>query len=210
MVKNTGKIKDFFDKETIKYLLEHFERLPKNDNGLRINANTMIEQDYNVRFRDKIMNFLRPHFPHLRISHATIYQDYLPGGIHTDGYIGEPEDDMSYTFLIPLESQYTENATVVFNESNPKAVSYNEATGLGNDGVRSYEQVDIPQGDFLSKEFTSNYLRHLSKDTLPLTLDSILYWQVGSALYWPRERFHSSAWFPKNSKRKAIVLLTNE
>lgn len=209
MVKNTGKIKDFFDNDTVKYLLEHFQKLPKTDNGLRINANTMIEQDYNVRFRDKIMNFLRPHFPDLRISHATIYQDYAPGGIHTDGYVGEPEFDMSYTFLIPLESDYSENATIVFNESNAKAVTYNKATGLGDDGVQSYEQVDMPDGNLISKEFCKNYLRHLHKDDLPLTLDSVLYWEVGSAIYWPRARFHSSAWFPEKTKRKAIVLMTN-
>lgn len=210
MPKKTGKINEFFDKEIIDYLLQHYERLPKHDNGLRINANTMIEQDFNSKFNERISNYLSRYFGGLRIVHATIYEDYAPGGIHTDGYIDEPEHNMAYTFLVPLQSEYKENATIVFNETNDKAISYNKSTGLGDRGVSSYSQEMMPRGDNIGKEFIGNYLKHLDIDELPLSLDSVLYWEVGSALYWPRNKFHSSAWFPKDTKRKAMVMMTNE
>ena len=145
------------------------------------------------------------------ICHCTIYSDYKPGGIHTDGYIDHPEPKpLGYTILIPLISQYSENATIVFNECSDKAITYNEDTGLGSKGVQHYSQEKLPAGDNISKNFLKTFLPHLSIASLSLTLDSVLYWKPGSALYWPRNRFHTSAWFPEGTIRKAMVILTNE
>lgn len=210
MVKKTGIIKNIVDQSFINYMLDHYERLPKNDNGLRHSADTLIEQDFNQRFKQRIIDAISKHFDG-DICHCTIYSDYAPGGIHSDGYIKEPEKKpLHNTILIPLVSEYKENATVVFNEISEQAITFNEATGLGNKGIRSYDQKDLPTGNYVSDNFMKTYLSHLSVNRLPFTLDSVLYWDVGSALYWPRERFHASAYFPKNTIRKAMVILTNE
>lgn len=210
MVKKTGIIKNLIDKSMVDYLLNHYERLPKTDNGLRINADTLIERDFNERFKQKIKDTLKDHFTGDH-CHCTIYSDYAPGGIHSDGYINQKEKyPLGYTILIPLVTQHRENATIVFNESSEKAITFNQDTGLGNKGIRSYEQEKLPEGNFLSKNFIGNYLNHLHVDKLPFTVDSVLYWEVGSALYWPRERFHVSASFPANTARKAMVVLTYE
>ena len=210
MVKKTGIIKNLIDQKMVDYLLNYYEKLPKKDNGLRLNADTLVEQDFNHRFKEKLQNSITDYF-NGEICHSTIYSDYAPGGIHSDGYIDKPEEkSLAYTILIPLVSEYKENATIVFNESSEKAITFNEATGLGNKGIRSYEQEKLPKGDFMSESFVKTYLSHLKVDQLPFTVDSVLYWSVGSALYWPRQRFHVSANFSKNTVRKAIVILTNE
>jgi hypothetical protein len=210
MVKKTGIIKNLINQETVKYFLDYYEKLPKKDNGLRWNADTLVEQDFNHRLKEKLQNIIKGYIDG-EICHCTIYSDYAPGGIHSDGYIEAPEKyPLSYTILIPLVSEYKENATVIFNESSERAITFNEATGLGNKGIRSYEQEQLPEGNSLSENFIKTYFPHLSVNQLPFTLDSVLYWDTGSALYWPRERFHASAYFPQNTIRKAMVILTNE
>jgi hypothetical protein len=44
MVKKTGIIKNIIDKNTIDYFLNHYEKLPKKDNGLRWNADTLVDK----------------------------------------------------------------------------------------------------------------------------------------------------------------------
>lgn len=212
MIKNKiGKISNFFDKKMISELLDKYESLPKKDNGLRINANTFIEQDYSKAFREKIISALNPHYNGW-ITHATVYSDYHPGGIHSDGWINEPEKgSMGYTFLIPLESEYEDNATLVFEETSERAITYNGATGLGEKGIVSYQQEDLPSSEHtMDKADHQKWLPHIKVDKLPFKLKEVLKWEIGSAIYWPRINLHASAWFPPNSKRKAIVVLTNE
>ena len=211
MKNKIGKIKNFFESEMISELIDKFNSLPKKDNGLRINANTFIEQDFSKEFRKKIESALKSHY-HGNITHATIYSDYRPGGIHSDGWIDKPENgDLGFTFLIPLESEYEENATLVFRETSERAITYNGVTGLGQKGVLSYQQEDLPEADVtISEEEQKKWLRHINADRLPFRIEKVLDWEVGTAIYWPRANLHASAWFPSGSKRKAIVILTNE
>lgn len=211
MKNKIGKIHNFFNDKMINELLDKYDSLPKQDNGLRINANTFVEQDFSELFRKKIESFLKPHYNGW-ITHATIYSDNHPGGIHSDGWIDRPEQGtMGYTFLIPLESEYKDNATLVFEETSEKAITYNGATGLGQKGILSYEQQDLPEAEHtMDQEAQQKWLPHIKADKLPFRLKEVLSWEIGSAIYWPRINLHASAWFPPGSKRKAIVVLTNE
>ena len=212
MIENKiGKIKNIIDKDTVEYLLNKFQALPKKDNGLRINADTLVDQDFNRKFNEKITPILSPYFKG-RVNHATIYSDYHPGGIHSDGWIDSPEDNrLAYTFLIPLESEYEKNATVVFEETSEEAVTYNEATGLGQKGVASYQQTALPDAtNFMDPNTQKKWFPHLGQEKLPFRIAEVLTWEVGTALYWPRINLHASAWFPPESGRKAMVILTNE
>lgn len=211
MKNKIGKISNFFDTKMIRELLDKYESLPKKDNGLRINANTFVEQDFSQVFREKIESALKPHYSGW-ITHATIYSDYHPGGIHSDGWIDEPEKGtMGYTFLIPLESEYEANATLVFEETSERAITYNGATGLGQKGILSYQQQELPETEHsMDKDAQQKWLPHIKADKLPFRLKEVLTWEIGSAIYWPRINLHASAWFPSESKRKAIVVLTNE
>ena len=209
-----GIIENFIDDIMIKKLLNKYESLSKYDDGLRINADTFIEQDFNSLFKSRIESILQKYFPNLTVCYAAIYSDYKPGGIHTDGYIKKPETKpLGKSFLIPLISTYDQNATIIFDQENEQAVSYNADTGLGNKGVITYDQIKLPKGkNKISKNFIDTYLKHLEIKDLPLSVASVLYWKTGSAIYWPRNKFHASAWFPttEKNKRKAIVILTNE
>jgi len=211
MKNKIGKINNFFDTEMISELLDKYNSLPKKDNGLRINANTFVEQDFSQIFREKIESALRPHYEGW-ITHATIYSDYHPGGIHSDGWIDEPEKGtMGNTFLIPLESEYENNATLVFEETSERAITYNGATGLGQKGIVSYQQHELPEaGHTMDRDLHQKWLPHIKADKLPFKLKEVLKWEIGSAIYWPRINLHASAWFPPETKRKAIVVLTNE
>lgn len=211
MKNKIGKIGNFLSLELVTELLDKFDSLPKKDDGLRINANTYIEQDFSSVFRKKMENCIAPHYSG-KITHATIFSDYGPGGIHSDGWIDKPENGkMGYTFLVPLESEYEQNATLVFTETSEKAITYNQAIGLGQNGILTYHQEDLPQQEYqLDKETKDKWLPHIKKDNLPFTLEKILMWEVGSAIYWPRINMHASAWFPENTKRKAMVILTHE
>ena len=211
MKNKIGKIKNFFKEEMISELVDKFDSLPKQDNGLRVNANTFIEQDFSEIFRQKIESAMNLHYSG-KITHATIYSDYHPGGIHSDGWINKPEEGkLGYTFLIPLESEYDHNATLVFDETSEQAVTYNSATGLGEKGITSYLQKELPMSEHqMDKKDKDRWLPHIKVDTLPFRLKEVLEWEVGTAIYWPRINLHASAWFPPESKRKAIVVLTNE
>lgn len=211
MKNKIGKIENFFSDSMISELLDKYEVLPKKDNGLRVNANTFVEQDFSQLFREKIESFLRPHYSGW-ITHATIYSDYHPGGIHSDGYIDNPEKGkLGYTFLVPLETEYEENATLVFSETSERAITYNGATGLGQKGILSYQQRELPESKkFLSRQEHEKWLPHIKAERLPFTLEKVLRWEVGTAIHWPRVNLHASAWFPPGSRRKAIVFLTNE
>jgi len=211
MKNKIGKIKDFFDKQTISELLDKFDSLPKKDNGLRVNANTFVEQDFSSVFRKKLQSALEPFYKG-KITHATIYSDYHPGGIHSDGWIDEPEEGrLGYTFLIPLESEYENNATLVFEEKSEQAITYNGATGLGQMGILSYQQRELPESVYeMDREAQNKWLPHIKAEKLPFRLKEVLKWEVGSAIYWPRIHLHASAWFPPKTNRKAIVILTNE
>ena len=211
MKNKIGKIKNFFKEEMISELVDKFDSLPKQDNGLRVNANTFIEQDFSEIFRQKIESAMNLHYSG-KITHATIYSDYHPGGIHSDGWINKPEEGkLGYTFLIPLESEYDHNATLVFDETSEQAVTYNSATGLGEKGITSYLQKELPMSEHqMDKKDKDRWLPPIKVDTLPFRLKEVLEWEVGTAIYWPRINLHASAWFPPESKRKAIVVLTNE
>jgi len=210
MINQTGKIQNFIDKNTIEYFLNYWESLPKEDNGLRCSASTNCEQEWNTKLKEKLQRLIDPYFK-IKVTHALIFSDYLPGGIHSDGYIDQPESsELAYTFLIPLSCNYEQSATIIFNETSEKAVTYNKATGLGNNGVRAYEQAALSTDKKLGKNFLNYYLPHLKVDNLPFSLNTILHWEVGSAIYWPRKNYHTSAWFStENINRKALVILTN-
>ena len=210
MKNKIGKIKNIIDPKTVEYLLNKFEILPKKDNGARINADAMVDQDFNKLFYDKLAKILSPYFTGT-INHATVYSDYLPGGIHSDGWITTPEKTkLATTFIIPLVSEYKKNATVVFNETNEEAITYNKATGLGDKGIASYRQENLPDtGDMLDTKIQKQWLPHLDEG-IPFSIAEILTWEVGTAIYWPRINLHASAWFPEQTNRKAIVILTNE
>lgn len=211
MKNKIGKIKNIIDTKTIEYFLNKFETLPRKDNGARINADTMVEQDFNKLFYNKLAKILSPYFTGT-ITHATVYSDYYPGGIHSDGWIDKPDKTkLATTFIIPLESEYEHNATVVFNETSEEAITYNKATGLGQKGIASYRQEELPDtGYVLDTELQKQWLPHLTEGDIPFSVAEILTWEVGTALYWPRINLHASAWFPTDSNRKAIVILTNE
>ena len=210
MKNKIGKIKNLIDQDTVEYFLNKYKTLPKKDNGARINADTMVDQDFNKLFYDKLAKILSPHFSGT-INHATVYSDYLPGGIHSDGWIATPEKTkLATTFIIPLVSEYKKNATVVFNETNEEAITYNKATGLGDKGIASYRQENLPDtGDMLDTKIQKQWLPHLDEG-IPFSIAEILTWEVGTAIYWPRINLHASAWFPEQTDRKALVVLTNE
>ena len=205
-----GKVKNVLNGDLIEYLLNKYEALPQSDNGARINADTLVDQDFNKRFNEKLAKILSPYFTG-SINHATVYSDYHPGGIHSDGWIGKPEKSkLGKTFVLPLVSEYEKNATVVFEETSEEAVTYNRASGLGDKGIASYKQDEYPHtGYLLDSDLQLRWLPHLNKG-VPFKISEVLEWEVGSALFWPRINLHASAWFPKNTKRKALVVLTNE
>lgn len=210
MKNKIGKIENLIDEDTVEYFLNKYETLPKKDNGARINADTMVDQDFNKLFYDKLAKILSPYFSGT-INHATVYSDYLPGGIHSDGWIATPEKTkLATTFIIPLVSEYKHNATVVFNETNEEAITYNKATGLGDKGIASYRQENLPDtGNVLGTKIQKQWLPHLDEG-IPFSIAEILRWEVGTAIYWPRINLHASAWFPEQTDRKALVILTNE
>lgn len=210
MKNKVGILKNLIDEQTVEQIIQKYEMLPKKDDGLRFEADTLIGEDYSVKWKEKLQTILAPHHD-ADISYAGIFSDYAPGGIHSDGWIDSPQS-LGYTFLIPLKFNYTNNATVVFEETSEKAVTFNEATGLGNLGILSYDQKPLPKSDkFLDPQFKDKWLSHIPENQLPFTVVDVLPWTVGSAVYFPRKNFHASAYFPtENCVRMGIVILTNE
>ena len=206
MLKKTGIIKDLIDQNFIDYIINHYDKLPTIDNNLTNNKDTLVEKEFNDQFKEQLSSKLTIFNETLDICHYAIYSDSKAVSIRSDGYVDVPES--SYTILIPLISEYSKNSTIIFNESSDNAITYNQTTEFRNKAVRTYSKATLPAVNSVTKNFLDNYLPHLSVTSLPFTWDwdCILRWKPGTALYWPRNRFYTSAWFPVNTKRKAIVL----
>ena len=54
MYNKIGKVKNVLNGDLIEYLLNKYEVLPQSDNGARINADTLVDQDFNKRFNEKL------------------------------------------------------------------------------------------------------------------------------------------------------------
>ena len=206
-----GTIINCLDNNSIGYLLEYWKSLEKTDNGLRYNAETLMHDSSSEKFRHIIYGMVEKHFPKYKIVYSQMYSDYKPGGIHSDGWIDNPENDMGLTILVPFSCNYLHSASIVFNEHSEKAVTFNSDTGLGTNGTETYEQLPLPnvQQD-IDPDFYNLYMKHLTLKHFPFTIASVLYWNIGSCIFWPRKNFHMSAWFPAdNIDRKAVVIHTN-
>ena len=108
------------------------------------------------------------------------------------------------------ESIYEKSKIQINTQTDYKLCFFLSESNTETNFPNNFENVGYKNIKFISENFMNTYLPHLSVKSLPFTVDSVLYWNVGSVLYWPRERFHASAYFPKNTIRKAMVILTNE
>jgi len=206
-----GTITKSLSHDSIQYLNEYWKSLTKTDNGLRHNAETLMHLPSSEKFRNIIYGLVGEFFPNYEIVYSQMYADYKPGGIHSDGWIDQPEKNMGLTILIPFSCNYDHSATIVFNEDSEKAVTFNQDTGLGDNGTETYEQKILPNdGKPLDKNFYNLYMKHLNLQYFPFSISSVLYWKIGNCVFWPRKNFHMSAWFPsENVDRKAVVIHTN-
>lgn len=213
-----GKISNFLTKEEIDWFLWYWDVLPKKiDTGQRYRSMAYFDRPFFHRIYSLLNNRVKQNSPHEEITTVNINDDYLPGGIHSDGYIDfDSKDDISLTYLIPLKiSDSQEYATIIFNEKSKKAVSFNEENGLGNSGLTVYPQEKRKNFVSNSQEFDQDiyqrYLDHLKYESLAgLTLAQIQTWKLGTAMVWPRENFHCSANFKSQEPRLSLLITTRK
>jgi hypothetical protein len=213
-----GKIQNFLSEEEINWFLWYWSILPKKiDTGQRNRSMTYFNVPFFHRICKKLDQKVKLNSPHEEITTVNINDDYLPGGVHSDGYIEyDSNDDISLTYLIPLKTEKDSNySTVIFNEKSKKAVSLNHENGLGNSGLVTYPQikkleVTEKENDF-DKEIYKKYLSHLKYESLAgLTLLEVQHWELGSAMVWPRENLHCSANFAAKSPRMSLLITTRK
>lgn len=208
-----GKIENFLSDTDIKRFVSFKKILETRvkDNGARLNYDCLINEDWNKPLREIIQGKISESFPDLELSWAGMYEDYKPGGIHTDGYIKNPEYyPLGYTFLVPLKSGSSMNSTVVFRETSDEAVTYNNDLGLGSDGIVTYRQVNMDTtAPIIDQSLQNLYMKHFTKQVHG-TVDAVFHWTVGEAMFWPRNRFHTSAWFPEGTERMGLIITTQK
>ena len=205
-----NKIDKFFTKEECNWFLWYHSVLPETrDNGQRLLTMTHFSQP----FFSKKLQQLQDKLPQdEQITTVNINLDYSPGGVHSDGYIDE-DKNIANSYLIPIKVDNIDSYyTIIFEQTSPKAVTFNKELGLGNKGITTYQQVSREEYGLSNTPFDKSvyeeYLTHLDyKGLSGLTVDYIHKWKLGEAMIWPRENFHVSANF-KNKDARASVLIT--
>ena len=202
-----------FTDELREWCLWYWTQLPdKKDNGQKFVSLTYFDLPYNLWFKTQLENIIYKMEPDSLITHATLHEDYLPGGIHSDGEIETYKEpgEISRTYLFPLFIS-EETYSLVFHQKSKKALSLNQILGLGNAGIIDYKQttaenigLDITHP--FNKSVWEKYLTHLDYSACAgLTTAAVLKWKLGHGITWPRENLHTSANFPKMKRQFLLV-----
>ena len=211
-----GYINNFLNQEEINWFIWYWSQLPtRANNGQREYSLTHYDQKFFSRIRDLLSQKIKKHFSNEEITTVNLNWDYKPGGVHSDGYLThDKHDKIAKTYLIPIVMDHENYHTLLFDKASKKAVTLNRELGLGNDGIVTYEQVDRNYFETLgdtpfNKEIYNQYLSHLDYHNLRgLSTVEIMTWNLGRAIYWPREQLHCSADFVHNSNRSSLLIVT--
>lgn len=206
-----GYIDNFFTPNEVDWFNWYWKILPnKIDTGQRHRSMAYYDQPFFKRIYKLLQSRI---LPNEEITTVNLNSDYLPGGIHSDGYIKHDKDDrMGHTYLIPIKID-GDFVTIVFDKISEEAVTLNAELGLGNSGIVTYRQVDR---NFLKLEDTpfneeiyNEYLSHLDRNILNgLQVEQVQEWKVGRAMVWPRKNLHCSANFGDNVIRNTVLIAT--
>ena len=206
-----GYIEDFLSPDEVDWFNWYWDIIPdKLDTGQRYRGMAHYDQPFFKRMLKLLENKI---LPGESITTVNINVDYLPGGVHSDGYISYDQDDkMGHTYLIPIKME-GDFATVIFDKTSDEAVTLNSELGLGNSGIVTYKQVERNYLDLQDTPFDNTvyeqYLMHLDKNALRgLRVEQIQHWKIGRAMVWPRKNLHCSANFSKPAIRNTVLIAT--
>jgi len=206
-----GYIENFLTTDEIEWFRWYWSQLPtKIDTGQRMRSFAHYDREFFHRIREKLSSKIQPNE---EITTVNLYQDYAPGGIHSDGWIDfDKNDKMGTTYLVPIQMS-EDFQTIIFQPSSDEAVSLNAELGLGNSGLVTYKQVtrdyfDLSDEPF-DKEMYDKYLTHLDYNMLRgLRVIQVQEWKLGRAMIWPRSQLHCSANFNKGAVRDTLLIAT--
>ena len=207
------KIDNFFSKNDCEWFLWYNSVLPETrDNGLRLQTMTHFTQPFFARKLENLHSLLPKNE---EITTLNINFDYGAGGIHSDGYLEHDKtDNIANSYLIPIIVNAVDKYyTVIFNQTSMEAITFNAEIGLGNKGITTYRQVTREEYKLGNEPFDTNvyekYLSHLNYESLRgFTVAHIHEWTLGSAMTWPREKFHVSANFVNKGTRASVLITT--
>jgi len=191
-------IDDFFDQEAIEWCVWYFHQFDNQRfNNIKFIQETHWNLPFNKWFGNYVQSRIAEFMPEAKVHSIYIGNDVKPGGIHTDGWLYPGEIDLAYkTILIPLKFNVPAS-TIIFNERNQKAMTLNQVTGLGYQGIDNMCQAEVVNASQLfSKDIHQKYLKHLDINGLSgLTVLSVLDWVPGCAMSWFRDRWHGPVFF---------------
>jgi|TARA_R110000824_G_scaffold313905_1_gene500747 hypothetical protein len=205
-------IKNFLTPEEVQWFIWYWDQRPVEvDDGGRFHSMAYYDQPFFANIRKKLDSKV-PDDEYIKI--VQISRDYLPGGVHSDGYIGEDSPEigkLATSYLVPLvvsEPCYT----LTFNNYSEKAVSLNEYAKLMY-GIINYDEVGKEYFNLSAEPFDKDvhekHLTHMDIKYLSgLKCDRANLWEVGSAITWPRAQLHCSANFSKEATRIMMLILT--
>ena len=206
------QIDDFFTQDECDWFLWYDTLLPETrDNGLRYQTMCHYAQPF---FADKLAELQAKLPSNEEITTVNINHDYGAGGIHSDGYLDHDKNDLiANSYLIPIKYTGEEPYyTLVFEQCSDRAITFNAETGLGSAGITTYKQTTREEYGLDDTPFDKTdygYLTHLDYDSLAgFTVDHIHCWSLGTAMTWPRHRFHVSANFTGKYPRSSVLILT--
>lgn len=208
-----GYIENFFTEDEIDWFNWYWSVLPnKIDTGQRYRSMAYFDQPFFERIHQALQSKI---LPNEEITTVNLNADYLPGGIHSDGYIQFDQDDtLGHTYLIPINID-GDFSTVIFDKTSDEAVTLNAELGLGNSGIVTYKQVgrdffELPDTPF-DNQIYKQYLTHLDFDTLAgLKVEQVQEWKPGRAMVWPRKNLHCSANFKSPAVRDTVLVATRK
>lgn len=214
----SGVIKGVFSNEELDRVVELMSKLDSNDPEEKANRfkpigiGHMLYSWFEKKIFNKIVEKFEDH-QKIKMTFGSYTNERMPFGVHSD-YYHKREHEPCIAILIPLsvdhgQGDISKSSTIVFNETDtyfdsnigPTAKQYKTAWRDIHNIVKENNASQIHE----------THLSHCDKDGLKyLTVQNILEWNRGDAIWWDEKNLHSSNDFIKNNieNKQFIVIHT--
>jgi len=218
--KKSGVIRDIFSNQELVDVVNLMSRLHSNDSEEKSNRFKPIGIGHVLYswFEKKMLNKILNNFEdeeHIKMTFASYTNEKEPFKIHSD-YYHKRSDEPCIAILLPLSVDHGEgdigkSATIVFDQTDtyfdkdldPTAKKY----------LHKWKDTHTTVKENNASSIHTDYLSHCDKDELEyLTVQNIVKWKRGDAIWWDEKYLHSSNNFKANNidNKQFIIIHTHK
>lgn len=215
----SGVIENLFTKSELSDVVELMSKLDSGDDRIKtqqfkprpIGIGHMLYPWFLKKVYNRIISNFKGH-EDIGMIFATYIDLHKPFGVHSD-YFHKREHEPCMAVLIPISVDYGEGdiekpCTVVFNEQDTYFEPDNDPTEKKYDD-ENWKKLHNDVKENNATDIHQDHLSHVNKKDLEyLTVNNILNWKEGCAIWWDEKYLHSSCDFEShNINNKQFIVL---